>query len=142
MQGDKVPQEQQAQSEPTSSPRGLPVEQHITATSIHTITTTIVLTPQTVDVPGSKVDFQWLSSLFVPCHGAVPSILGVRLCEQRATHSATAHSRPRKQEVETRLTALLPAPGPAIGIEHDEVVIWASTSSSKCGLRHGSSNYV
>lgn len=34
------------------------------------------------------------------------------------------------------------ASGPAIGIEHDELIIWASTSSSKCGLRHGSSNYV
>lgn len=59
MQGDKVPQERQAQVSPTSSPRGMSVEQHITATSIHTITTTIVRTPQTVDGPRFKVDGQW-----------------------------------------------------------------------------------
>lgn len=77
MQGDKVPQERQTQVSPTSSPRGMSVEQHITATSIHTITTTIVLTPQTVDGPRFKADVQWLTSVFVPCHGFVPFNLSV-----------------------------------------------------------------
>lgn len=84
---------------------------------------------------GLALSLSLVTALFRPSHC-------VRLCEQRATHSATAHSRRRKQEVEARLTALLPAPGPAIGIKHDELIIWASISSFKCGLRHGSSNYV
>lgn len=62
----RFPRNGQAQVSPTSSPRGMSVEQHITATSIHTITTTIVRTPQTVDG-------RWWSSLSVPCHGLVPS---------------------------------------------------------------------
>lgn len=69
----RFPRNGQTQVSPTSSPRGMSVEQHITATSIHTITTTIVRTPQTVDGPRLKVETRWWSSLFVPCHGAVPS---------------------------------------------------------------------
>lgn len=109
MQGDKVPQERHTQVSPTSSPRGMTVEQHITATSIHTITTTIVRTPQTVD--GPRIQGRWSMVELSLC--PLP-----RGCSVQSSVSGHANKEPLALPLHihgiangTRLTTLLPGLG-------------------------------
>lgn len=76
--------------------------------------------------------------------GLFRPVVGVRLCEQRASNSSTAPLQRRKQDEKTppRLTALLRNPAQVIDVEHDELITWASHEFVQERLRHGSSNYV
>lgn len=135
----RFPRNGQTQVSPTSCPHGMSVE-HITATSTHTITTTIVQTPQTVD--GRMIQLG-LCPLVRIC--SVQSLCGSAKKKKKKTTHLLAHWRRRKQEIdETRLATPLPQAswGQQLGIEHDDMIIQTSVSSSKCGLRHSSSNYV